>query len=1648
MNMRHLFFLALAGLTALVGCGGGDKPVVARLVFTQQPVGTTAGASLAAIQVTAQDSTGKVVEQDGTVQLVLAAGPAGATLAPVEAQLDDGVATFEGLKLTKAGTGYAFDASMGSFTARSDAFAIAAGAPGKLVVTAEPAEESVAGEAIAPAIQVVVRDAYDNAVASPGGEVNVSLVGEGATLSGTLSARVSQGVATFADLSVDKVGAYNLQFHFGDKVTAQSRQLKIKPGARTALAFTVQPSAVVAGVNIAPAVAVSIVDKKGNVVPDATDTITLALADNPGGATLNGTLTAAAVSGVATFGNLSLKKAAGGYTLQASSGSLTAVKSGAFAVTAAAPAKLAFGQQPANGTAGQALNPAVTVRLLDVFDNLTAGTDEVTLALGSNPGNDTLSGTTQVAAVAGVASFPGLSLKKAASGYTLVASAGSFASSTSSGFDIDPAAAASLVFVSQPANTTAGLKVATVTVALEDAFGNRATTSTRSVFVELNGGAALLGTKTVDTVAGVASFSDLIVQKAGTGYTLRAFVTDSPALTEAASSAFDISAAAAAKLAFAQQPTDVVAGKAIAPAVTVAVQDAFGNTVGSTASITLALKANPGGSTLSGTKTVSAVGGIATFGDLSLQKAEEGYTLQASSGALTVATSGGFAVTAAAPAKLIFAQQPANGTAGEALGTVSVKQVDAFDNVTTGTDEVTLAVGNNPGDDTLSGTTQVAAVAGTATFTGLSLKKAATGYTLMASSGSLTGSTSSSFNIVPAAPMALVFASQPTDTTAGVKVAKVNVAIEDAFGNKATNASTRSIAVELKTTTEGASLLGTQTVDTVAGVASFSDLIIQKAATGYSLRAYVTDAPALTEAVSSVFDITAAAGAKLVFAQQPTDVVAGKAIAPAVSVNVLDAFGNQATSTASITVALASNPGGSTLSGTKTVSAVAGVATFGDLSLQKAAGGYTLKVSSGTLTTATSDAFAVMAAAPAKLAFAQQPANGTAGEVLSPAVTVNLLDMFDNATAGTDDVTLALGSNPGGDSLSGTTTVAAVAGVATFSNVKLQKAATGYTLTASSGTLASDTSTSFDIAPGAVASLTFVTQPVSTTAGVTLAPVSLSLQDAFGNKATNSTKTISVELKSATLLGTLTVNPVAGDVSFSDLVIQKAGTGYTLRAYVTDASTVEAVSTAFNITAAAGAKLAFAQQPTDVVAGKPIAPAVTVAVQDAFGNTASSTASITLTLKTNPGSSTFSGTRTVSAVGGIATFSTLSLNKAGTGYSLNAAATGLTAGVSSTFAVAPSTPTLLIFRAEPASTTAGTTLAVTKVEAQDAFANIATTSTISVNLALANNTAGAVLEGTTSVALVNGTATFDALTVKRVGKNLSLVATATGVTRGAVGTPFNVSAGPAAKLAFTTQPGRGLTGVPLAPAPVLAVQDAYGNPTAYNGPVTVSLGNNPTGANLGGMTTVNAKAGVASFFVNVDTEGTGYTLVAAGDTFSGVQSNPFDVATRTVGLVYTNPAGGKVSLQRNPAASTDTRVVLDLVAMENLTGYGVGFNLPVDTSRALLNPAGLMAGGILNPGSNPAAVMAVLPTSGPMAGVLSSAQSQKASGEGSVTTDTFIPAGSVLYSVQIDLAGSATPGVVFDGTTLPAAFNGALRDRQGNNVVSRNEFAIGRLEIQ
>ncbi len=1277
-----------------------------KVVFGTQPSATTAGlVTTPSVTVQIQDALGNLTSSTASVTVAIGTNPGGGTLSgTLTVVAVAGVATFNDLSINKSGTGYTLTAASTGLTgATSSTFNITAAEAVRVVFGTQPSTRT-AGLAITPSVTVRVEDIFGNATGTASVVVAIGTNPGGGTLSGTLTRSAVAGVATFANLSINKVGTgYTLTAASAGLTGATSSAFNITVAAASKVVFGTQPSATTAGLVITPSVTVQIQDSLGNLT-SSTASVTLAITTNPGGGTLSGTLTVAAVAGVATFSDLSINKSGTGYKLTATSTGLTLAASSAFNITAAAASSLNFSVQPSNAAAGASISPAVKVQILDSFGNLTASTASVTVAIGTNPGGGTLAGTNPKAAAAGVATFTNLSINKLGTGYTLTAASAGLTGATSSAFNISAGAATKVVISAQPSSTTAGVSISpSVTVLIEDSNSN-VTSSVASVTVAIGtnpGGGTLSGTLTVAAVAGVATFSDLSINKSGTGYTLTAASTG---LTGATSSAFNITTAAASKLNFGTQPSSRTAGVAISPSVTVRVEDSFGNLTASTASVTVAIGTNPGGGTLSGTLTVAAVAGVATFNDLSINKSGIAYTLTVASSGLTGATSNTFNITAAAAARLSFGTQPSNSLAGVAISpSVTVRIEDTFGNLTASTASVTVAIGTNPGGGTLSGTLTVAAVAGVATFSNLSINKTGTGYSLTAASTGLTGATSSAFNILAAAAAKVVFGTQPSNTTAGVSISpSVTVLIQDSLGNLTT--STAPVTVAIGTNPGGGTLSGTLTVAAVAGVATFNDLSIDKSGIAYTLTAASTG---LTGATSSAFTITAAAAVRLNFGTHPSNATAGVAISPSVTVRVEDIFGN-ATGTASVTVAIGTNPGGGTLSGTLTRAAVAGIATFNDLSINKSGIAYTLTVASSGLTGSTSNTFNITAAAAARLNFGTQPPNSVAGVVISPPVTVRIEDTFGNLTASTASVTVAIGTNPGGGTLSGTLTVAAVAGVATFSTLSINKPGTGYTLTAASAGLTGTTSGTFNITAGAASKLNFGTQPSNATAGVAISPpVTVRIEDTFGNltaSAASVTVAIGTNPGGGTVSGTLTVSAVAGVATFNGLSINKSGTAYTLTA--ASSGLTGATSVTFNITAAAANHLDFSTQPSSTTAGVAISPSVTVRIEDSFNNLTASTASVTVAIGTNPGGGTLSGTLTHAAVAGVATFNDLSIDKSGIAYTLSAASAGLTGATSGAFNITAAAAHHFLVAA-PAQATAGNSFTVT-VTAQDSFNNTAT----------------------------------------------------------------------------------------------------------------------------------------------------------------------------------------------------------------------------------------------------------------------------------------------------------------------------------------------------
>ncbi len=190
-----------------------------------------------------------------------------------------------------------------------------------------------------------------------------------------------------------------------------------------------------------------------------------------------------------------------------------------------------------------------------------------------------------------------------------------------------------ITFTINPNHTVAGETITAVEVTVKDPDGNTDITydgTEITLAIKNNPGSGTLSGDLTRTVSlGVATFDDLSIDKAGVGYTLEATATGFASTT---SEVFNITHSTATKLGYTVQPSNTNYGATITPAVKVAVQDEYGNTVTNDIStlITITITTNPSEGTLSGTKTnKKVISGVATFDDLSIDKTGTGYTLLA-----------------------------------------------------------------------------------------------------------------------------------------------------------------------------------------------------------------------------------------------------------------------------------------------------------------------------------------------------------------------------------------------------------------------------------------------------------------------------------------------------------------------------------------------------------------------------------------------------------------------------------------------------------------------------------------------------------------------------------------------------------------------------------------------------------------------------------------------------------------------------------------------------------------------------------------------------------------------------------------------------------------------------------------------------------
>ncbi len=1182
----------------------------------------------------------------------------------------------------------------------SGSISVTPAAASKLLVSTSASSLSAGGTT---SVSITAEDQFNNVVTGFSDSVTLADSLGGATFS---ALSFTSGKATVA-ATLDTAGTQTITATDSTAtISGTSGSISVTPAAASKLLVSTSPNSLSAGSTTS--VSVTAEDQFNNVVTGFSDSVTLA--DSLGAATFSAlSFTGGKATATATL------HTAGTQTITATDSTATiSGTSGSVTVTPAAASKLLVSTSASSLSAGGTTSVSITAE--DQFNNVVTGfSDSVTLA-------DSLGGATFSAlSFTGGKATVTATLDTAGTQTITATDATATISGTSGSISVTPAAASKLLVSASPSSLSAG-STSSVSITAEDQFNNVVTGFSDSVTL-----ADSLASATFSALSFTSGKATAIatLHTAGT-QTLTA--TDATATISGTSGSISVTPAAASKLLMSTSVSSLSAGGTTSVSITA--EDQFNNVVtGFSDSVTLA--DSLAGATFSalsftsGKATVTAT--LDMVGTQTITATDATATISATSGSLTV--------TPAAVSKLLVSTSASSLSAGGTTS-VSITAEDQYNNVVTGfSDSVTLA-------DSLGGATfsALSFTSGKATVT--ATLDTAGPQTIKATDSTATISgTSSSITVTPGVATHLFITSEPPSTVTVSSGFSFTVAAEDAEDNVAT-AFSGSETVALVANPGSSTLGGILTVSANSGIATFSGLTLNNAGSGYTLG--VTGGT-LTSATSSAIAVSSVTPTQLVITSQPpSTVTAGSGFT--FTVTAEDSQDNIAVGfNGSETVALASNPGSSSLGGLITVSAISGVATFSGLTLNKVDGGYTLSVTTATLTSATSNPVTVIPAAASMLLVSASPSSLSAGSTTSVSITAE--DQFNNVVTGfSDSVTLA-------DSLAGATFSAlSFTGGKATATATLDTAGT-QTITATDATATiSGTGGSVTVTPAAASKLLVSTSASNLSAGGTTS-VNITAEDQYNNVVTGFSDSV-------TLVDSLGGASFAA-VSFSSGLATATATldtSGTQTITATDSTaTISGTSGALTVTPLAASKLLISVSPSSPTAGS--TSSVTITAEDQFNNIATSF-SDSVTLSDSLGGASFSS---ASFTGGNATVAaTLDTASTQTLTATDQAAT--ISGTSSGISVTPGAATQLLIASQPPSTVAaGTGFALT-VTAEDAYNNVATGFSGSETVALLANPGGSTLSGTLTAGATSGVASFSGLALNNTGSGYTLLIASAGLT--------------------------------------------------------------------------------------------------------------------------------------------------------------------------------------------------------------------------------------------------------------------------------------------
>jgi streptogramin lyase len=859
---------------------------------------------------------------------------------------------------------------------------------------------------------------------------------------------------------------------------------------------------------------------------------------------------------------------------------------------------------------------------------------------------------------------------------------------------------------------------------------------------------------------------------------------------------------------------------------------------------------------------------------------------------------GSIGLTAATQASnLSIVAQPSNVTAGDGFGLVVAVDHSSgvLDTFYQGT--VTLSLATDPsGDSKLGGTLTATVVNGKAVFAGLTLSNAGTGYVIEASTSGITSATTQPFNVALAANHLVVTQEPPTTVAAGTEFTTIVSAVD---GNGSVDGSfDQAITLSLLNNTYGATLGGTVTEGADGGVATFTDLTVSEPGDNFALQA---TGSTFVAAQSVGFDVTAPPATELSITTAPSSsLVAGTEFNLVVDAMDPEGFIDSAYDGA-ITLVLSGGPSGARLFGTLTVYANQGVADFTYLTLDLVGSGYTINVSSGSLTGVATGHIAVTAGAVSQFVVTQEPTTSIiAGMPFPLQPIIEEEDDYGNLETGDSSTIVTVTITGGGVGLVGTTSIRLAGGMGSFINLS-DDIVGAVTLEYSNNVISTVDPTIITVSPAAAYKL-IVEAGYSQTgiAGIALGyqPI-VEETDQYGNVETaDNTTIVIVSLASGTgsLVGTTDVTVIGGVAFFSGLGDQTADTitfSFTSGTLIAGTSEPIVISPSATETKLGIGGTVF----TTETAGLQFSPAPVIYIEDQYGNVETSDNSTQVSVTIIVGSGTLHGTTTVTVVNGAATFDDIYIDVSGS-ITLSFASENLTS-VTTVVIINPvptnSSSTLEFIGTLPVNVTAGQLLTPAPVvEIFDQYGKLEITDN-STEITVIIVLGGGKLEGVTTATVIDGVATFNDICDTLAGTITLSFGTGSLASVTTVVTINPVATGGSSTLeVIGSLPVSVTAGQILSPAPVIEIVDQYGNLETGDNITQITVVINEGNGSLQGVTTVRVIDGVATFDDIYDTvAGTitlGFGTAGLASVTSVITINPVATSgSSTIELIGTLP---------------------------------------------------------------------------------------------------------------------------------------------------------------